>query len=108
MKRIPTITGALMLAVGSHAGGPRPCDAQSTPVARTDGEVVTLIGGVPPGGLFTDSRGALYLRCVPDVGEPELAQALEIAFCACGWRKDGGRPNWSRRTTGRGRWWRAG
>ena len=76
MKRIPTITGALMLAVGSHAGGPRPCDAQSTPVARTDGEVVTLVGGVPPGGLFTDSRGVLYLRCVPDVGEPELARAV--------------------------------
>jgi hypothetical protein len=75
MKRCLTLTVALALA-GSHTAGPRPCDAQSTPVARTDGEVVTLVGDVPPGGLFTDSRGVLYLRCVPALGEPDLAQAV--------------------------------
>ncbi|MBO0698214.1 MAG: hypothetical protein J2P46_07460 [Zavarzinella sp.] len=75
MRLTLTLSAALTLAVGGHAG-PRPCDAQSTPVTRTDAEVVTLIGDVPPGGLFTDSRGVLYLRCVPGLGEAELAQAI--------------------------------
>src|SRR5215210_7030294 len=76
------LTVALVLAA-SHTAGPRPCDAQSTPVARTDGEVVTLVGDVPPGGLFTDSRGVLYLRCVPALGEPDLTQAIgDRVLCA--------------------------
>jgi hypothetical protein len=76
MRRLLTLTVGLALVVGGQTAGPRPCDAQSTPVARTDGEVVTLVADVPPGGLFTDSRGVLYMRCAPGLGEPVLQQAV--------------------------------
>jgi hypothetical protein len=76
MRTILTLSVALALVVAGHTCGPRPCDAQSTPVDRTDGEVVTLVGDVPPGGLFTDSRGVLYVRCVPGLGEVGLEQAV--------------------------------
>jgi hypothetical protein len=76
MRRLLTLTVGLAVVVGGQTAGPRPCDAQSTPVARTDGEIVMLVGDMPGGGLFTDCRGVLYMRCAPALGEPELQRAI--------------------------------